>query len=125
MLFQIVSTFLYFIVLFTLSKDAPRLLNLTQQNITEGETVIVRCEVIEGNPNSTNVYWTRVGDSTFQENSATLQLLKIQRNSSGSYKCTAENMFNDGSKGTHSQIMFINVLCEIFLFLRTILRIYD
>lgn len=110
---------------FILSKDAPRVLTLTQQNITEGNTLIVGCKVMEGNPNSSNVYWTREGDSTFHGNSATLQLLSIHRNSSGFYNCTAENMFNDGKKGTHSQIMFINVLCEIFLFLITTLRIYD
>lgn len=100
-----------------LSKDAPRVLPLTQQNITEGNTLTVGCKVMEGNPNTSKVFWTRVGDSTFHENSATLQLFKIQRNSSGFYKCTAENMFNGGKKGKHSRIMFINVLCEfIFCF---------
>lgn len=89
---------------------APRVLPLTQQNITEGNTLTVGCKVMEGNPNTSKVFWTRVGDSTFHENSATLQLFKIQRNSSGFYKCTAENMFNGGKKGKHSRIMFINVL---------------
>lgn len=40
---------------------------------------------------------------------STIQLYYIQRNSSGTYKCTAENSYWNGKKGTDSQFTVVNV----------------
>lgn len=52
----------------------------------------------------------------FRQNETTLQLYKIQRTSSGTYKCTAENNYSNGEKGTHIQTMVVNVLCGLLLY---------
>lgn len=36
-----------------------------------------------------------------------------QRNSSGTYKCTAENSYHNGERGTHSQSFAVNVQCKV------------
>lgn len=50
----------------------------------------------------------------FRENGATLLLPDIQKASSGTYKCTAENKYNNKDKGLHSQQMVVDVLCKLF-----------
>lgn len=86
---------------------------LSQQDIIEGRDISVTCTATPGNPSSTTFYWTKVDNSGFRQNGATLQLPDIQRTSSGTYRCTAENNYSNGEKGTDSQSMFINVLCKI------------
>lgn len=53
-----------------------------------------------------------MNESAFRQNGSTLQLTKIERNSSGTYRCTAENTYSIGNRGTHSQDMVVNVLCR-------------
>nr|XP_034300634.1 B-cell receptor CD22-like [Crassostrea gigas] len=83
---------------------------LSKQNILEGRNLSVTCQAIPGNPRFTTFYWTKA--DRFRRNGATLQLPDIQRNSSGTYICTAENSYNNGKKGTHSQPMVVNVLYQ-------------
>lgn len=86
---------------------------MSQQDIIEGEDLSVTCMSIHGNPRNTTYYWTKEGDQTFGKKfGALLKLFKIQRNSSGKYRCTAENNFSNGEKGTDSQTMKVNVLCK-------------
>lgn len=86
-----------------------------QQNIIEGRDVSITCQTIPGNPNFTTFYWTKEDTQAFKQIGSTLQLPTIQRTSSGTYRCTAENMYINGAKGTHSQTMVVNVQCEIFI----------
>lgn len=95
--------------------DPPTIRTQSQQDIKEGSQLIVNCTATPGNPSSTTFYWTKVDNPGFRQNGSTLQFYNIQRNSSGTYRCTAENNYNNGMKGTHSQAMEVNVLCEIFL----------
>lgn len=92
--------------------DPPTVHSLSQQDIVEGRGVNVTCTARLGNPNSTTFYWTKVGDSGFRHNGPTLQLTNVHRNSSGIYRCTAENNYSIEEKGTHNQSMVVNVLCE-------------
>lgn len=93
-------------------KDPPTVNTLSQQNIIEGRSLKIMCQAEPGHPSSTMFMWTKEGNPGLNQNGATLQLPNIQRTSSGSYKCTAENNYSDGKMGTDSQSMFVNVLCE-------------
>lgn len=96
-----------------LFKDPPMITNLSsRQDIEEGDDLSASCIFAPGNPNDTNVIWTKVGYSGFRLEEPTLHLPNIQRNSDGIYKCTLENTYPNGGKGTHSQTMVVNVLCE-------------
>nr|XP_034316845.1 hemicentin-2-like [Crassostrea gigas] len=88
----------------------PTVKTLSQQNIIEGIDVSITCQANVGNPSSTAMYWIKVDDAGFRQNGPTLHLLDIQRTSSGTYKCTAENNYGNGEKGRNSQSMIINVL---------------
>lgn len=96
----------------TLFKDPPAVKTMSQRNITEGDILKITCEADPGNPNSTMFIWSMEGSSEFTQNGATLQLPNIRRTSSGIYKCTAQNNYDDGQKGTDSQSVVVNVLCE-------------
>lgn len=85
---------------------------LSQQNITEGRNLSVTCQATPGNPSSTNVYWTKEDDQVFKQTEGTLKFPNINRISSGTYSCTAENIYSNGEMGTHIQSMVINVLCK-------------
>lgn len=87
---------------------------LTQQNIVIGRPTSVTCSVNPGNPNSTTFYWTKEDNSGFKQEGATLQLLNTQKYSSGTYRCTAKNNYNNGEKGSDSQTVVVNVLCEFY-----------
>ena len=91
----------------------PLVSNLTQQDIIEGRNLSVTCLSIPGNPNNTSFSWT--GVNNFKNDGKILNLENINRNSSGNYKCTAENTYSDGTKGNDSQTMVVNVLCK-FMF---------
>lgn len=93
--------------------DPPTVKTLSQQNIIEGINVSITCQANVGNPSPTAMYWIKVDDAGFRQNGPTLHLLDIQRTSSGTYKCTAENNYGNGEKGRNSQSMIINVLCKI------------
>lgn len=96
---------------------------LSRQIIIEGNNLSITCQANLGNPSFTAMYWTKVDDAGFRQNGATLHLLDIQRTSSGIYRCTAENNYGNGEKGTNSQFMSINVLCKIaFIYLFIILK---
>lgn len=86
---------------------------LSQQNFIEGRDLSVTCQAAPGNPSSTTFYWTKVDNPGFRQNGATLRLYNIQRNSSGTYRCTAENNYNNGEKGAHSQTMVVKVQCTL------------
>lgn len=89
----------------------PPLVNtLSNQNIIEGRNLSVTCTATPGNPSSTVLYWTKVDNPGFRQNGAILQLYTIQRSNSGTYRCTAENNYYNGERGTHSQTMVVNVL---------------
>ncbi|XP_052691725.1 hemicentin-1-like [Crassostrea angulata] len=90
----------------------PTIRTLSQQDIKEGSQLIVICTATPGNPSSTTFYWTKVDNSRFRQNGSTLQFYNIQRNSSGTYRCTAENNYNNGVKGTNSQAMEVNILYQ-------------
>lgn len=99
---------------YVLITDPPNVQMLSQQDILEGKGLTVTCTATPGNPGSNTFYWTKIDNVGFRQNGSTLLLPNIQRNSSGSYRCTAENTYNNGEKGTHSRSMEINVLCENF-----------
>lgn len=94
--------------------DPPTIKTLSQQDIVEGRALLVTCQAVSGNPNSTTFYWIKEDNPGFRQNGSTLHIPNIQRTSSGTYRCTAENNYSIGEKGTHSQSMDVNVLCEIF-----------
>lgn len=94
-------------------KVPPAVISLSKKKtIIEGRDLSVPCQAKPGNPNSTTIYWTKVDNTGFRQNSSILQLNKINRSSSGTYRCTAENHYSNGEKGTHSQNMVVDVLCE-------------
>lgn len=84
---------------------------LSQQNIFEGRNLSVTCQAIPGNPNSTTFFWIKVDNTRLRQNGQTLHIPNIQRTSSGTYRCTVENMYINGTKGTDSQSMVVNVQC--------------
>lgn len=85
---------------------------LSQQKIIEGKDLSVTCKVTPGNPNSSTFYWTKEENQVFRQNGQTLQLTNINRNDSGTYRCTAENSYSNGEMGTHNQTMVVDVLCK-------------
>lgn len=85
---------------------------LDGKDIKEGDNLSVSCDATPGNPKSMTVYWTKVDDPGFRQNGIFLQLPYIHRNSSGTYKCTAENRYNNKENGTDNQTMLVNVLCK-------------
>lgn len=91
----------------------PRVNILSLKLQVENTNLSINCNATPGNPNTTRFLWTKVDDSTFRKNEATLQLPKIQRTSSGTYRCTAKNTYSNGQNGSHSGEIFINVLCKI------------
>lgn len=91
--------------------DNPSVLPFTQQNISEGNDLLVTCTAVPGNPNSTTFLWTKTDNQMFRQSGTNLQISNIQRNSSGTYRCTAETTYSNGEKGTDSQDIFVNVLC--------------
>lgn len=91
----------------------PTVHMLSQQDILEGRDLSVTCKATPGNPSSTTFYWTN--NQGFRQNGATLQLYIIQKTNSGTYRCTAENNYGDGEKGTNSLSMVVDVQCN-FLF---------
>lgn len=95
--------------------DPPAVNTMSQQNVKEGDILNTTCQAEPGNPRSTIFIWTMEGNSGFKLNEATLQLPNIQRTSSGTYICTAENNYDNEQKGTDSQSMVVNVLCEFYL----------
>uniref|UniRef100_A0A8W8LC53 Ig-like domain-containing protein n=1 Tax=Magallana gigas TaxID=29159 RepID=A0A8W8LC53_MAGGI len=95
----------------TLNVEYPPIVNaLSNQNTIEGGDLTVNCTATPGNPSATTFYWTKVDNQGFRQNGAILQLYNTQRTSSGTYKCTAENNYSNGKKGTHSLLMVIDVL---------------
>lgn len=103
---------------------------LSQRDILEGENLLVTSQISLGNPNDTTIFWTKLDKPGFRQNGTTLHLPKIQRNSSGTYICTAENKYSNGEKGTDNQSMVVNVLCElnkfflIYFMIMTIVKLY-
>lgn len=92
--------------------DPPLVNALSDQDIIEEGNLSVTCNATPGNPSSITYFWTKVDNSGLRQNGATLQLHKIKRSSSGIYKCTAENSYSNGEKGSDSQSMSVNVLCK-------------
>lgn len=88
---------------------------MSQQDIIEGRDLSVKCQATPGNPNVTTFFWTKEGSTTFRQNGSTLLLPKIQKNSSSTYLCTAQNVYNDEDSGNHSQPLVVNVLCMFAL----------
>ena len=88
------------------------MIHLAQKDIIEAQNLFIICGANPGNPNLTIFVWTKV-DSGFRQNGSTLQLPNIQRTSSGTYRCTAENTYSNGEKGTNSQNMVIDVYVGI------------
>lgn len=92
--------------------DPPSVIALTNQDIIEKSELSINCTAMAGNPSFTTFYWTKIDNPGFRQNSSTLQIRNINRTSSGTYKCTAENNYSNKAKGTHSQLMNVNVLCK-------------
>lgn len=89
---------------------------IPNQSIIEGGDLSVTCRAIPGNPISTTFYWTKINNPGFRQNGTTLQLPNTQRNSSGPYRCKAENIYSNGEKGADSQSMEVNVLCRCSIY---------
>lgn len=75
----------------------------------------ITCLATPGNPSSITFHWTKVDNPGFKQNGATLHIHSIQRTSSGAYRCTAENIYSNGAKGSDIQSMVVNVLCGLLL----------
>lgn len=90
----------------------PTVHMLSQQDILEERNLSITCKATPGNPSSTTFYLTKVDNPGFRHNGSTLHLPNIQRTSSGTYRCIAENNYNNEEKGTDSQSMDVNVLCR-------------
>lgn len=103
--------------------DPPTIKTLSQQDIVEGRALLVTCQAVSGNPNSTTFYWTKVDNPGFRHNGSTLHIPNIQRTSSGTYTCSAENNYSNKENGSDSQSMDVNVLCEIFFYYFGTLRL--
>ena len=86
------------------------MLPLTNHSIIEGKDLSIMCNATPGNPSKSMFFWTK--DPTFRQNGSTLQLPKIKRNSSGSYRCTVENSYSIGGKGSDKKDMTIVVFCK-------------
>lgn len=89
---------------------------MLQQDIIEGTNLSLNCTITPGNPGSTTFYWTKDDNPGSIQDGSTLQILSIQRNNSGSYRCTAENKYSNGEKGKHSQAVVVNVQCKISVY---------
>ncbi|XP_061188082.1 hemicentin-1-like [Saccostrea echinata] len=76
----------------------------------EQDNVRVQCNVIKGNPSSTNVFWTKSGSSSPIQSGYTLELNYIRRGNSGTYYCVAENSYIGGGKGRTTQSFLVDVL---------------
>lgn len=98
---------------------------LSQQYIIEGRDLSVTCQANPGNPSSTTFSWTKADNPEFRQNRATLQLPNIQRTSTGTYRCTAENNYSNREKGIHSQSMVVNVLCRRSVYIYMIMMTID
>lgn len=103
---------------FLFFSDPPIVHNLTQQNIIEGINFSVTCNITVGNPRSTQITWISVDKPGFERNGTTLSFPRVHKTNSGNYTCKAENDYGKKGKGTHSQSMFLNVLCKLtYIFL--------
>lgn len=105
-------------------EDPPIVLALSRQDILEGTDLSVNCEATPGNPRLSTFYWTNTRNDAFRQDGATLQLPKIERSSSSTYRCTVENNYNISEKGTDNVTMVVNVLC-MFGILFLLLYIHD
>lgn len=92
--------------------DPPTVDTLSQRDVIEERNISITCTATPGNPSFMTFWWTKVDNPGFIENGATIQLSNIQRNSSGTYRCTAENNYSNGKKGTDSQLTVVNVQCR-------------
>lgn len=92
--------------------DPPHVNFLPQQNIIEGRNLSVKCSTTFSNPSTTTFFWTKDDSPEFKVNGAILKIPFIQKNISGIYRCTAENIYSNLEKGSDSQSMVINVLCK-------------
>ncbi|XP_062603323.1 uncharacterized protein LOC134265101 [Saccostrea cucullata] len=88
----------------------PSVSSLNNQTILEGENLSLTCNVTAGYPRSSVIFWTKTDDPSFRFNGKRFTISRIQRSSSGTYGCTAENYYNSLGKGSSSQIMTVNVL---------------
>ncbi|XP_062617806.1 uncharacterized protein LOC134279425, partial [Saccostrea cucullata] len=86
----------------------PAVHTLNNSTAIEGTDFNKKCLYNVGKPPETNVYWTRQG-SSFRHEGDVLSLTKIQRSSSGTYTCTAQNQYSSGNKGQSKQSMTIDV----------------
>ena len=93
--------------------DPPSVIPFTQKDTIEGQDFLIICRATPGNPITTMFWSIKVNDPVFKQNGSILQLPNIQRNSSGTYKCTAENTYSNREKGTNSRDMVIDVLCNL------------
>lgn len=88
----------------------PKVEALSTENVIEGNNLSKICNATPGNPNFTSFFWTKIDDTQFRQDGSILQLPNINRTSSGTYKCTAENKYSNDKKGTSSQTMVVDVL---------------
>lgn len=78
------------------------------QKPVEGTTLIIPCNVTDGNPAVTSIHWTRVGYSSSYYG-ANYTLSTVQRSDSGTYICHARNTYYDNSRGEANQSVTVNV----------------
>lgn len=91
--------------------DKPEVISLTPSpyKIIEGETSTLECTVTDANP-STNITWKWIktdNTSIVIYNGSSYTVRSIQRDSSGTYKCTAGNIVGTSEAAT----VILDVLC--------------
>uniref|UniRef100_A0A8C0M5P0 B-cell receptor CD22 n=1 Tax=Canis lupus familiaris TaxID=9615 RepID=A0A8C0M5P0_CANLF len=65
-------------------------------NVTEGESVIMTCQVISSNPEYRRITWLKDGNTLQEQETFTLTLSPVTKMMSGKYQCEA---FNDVGSG--------------------------
>lgn len=86
----------------------PSIQAFDTQRPVEGTTLVISCNVTDGNPAVTSIHWTRVGYSS-NHYGANYTLSPVQRSHSGTYICHARNTYYDYSRGEANQSVTVNV----------------
>eukprot|EP00105_Crassostrea_gigas_P021956 XP_011441295.1 PREDICTED: hemicentin-2 isoform X1 [Crassostrea gigas] len=86
----------------------PSIQAFDTQRPVEGTTLVIPCNVTDGNPAVTSIHWTRVGYSS-NHYGANYTLSTVQRSHSGTYICHARNTYYDNSRGEANQSVTVNV----------------
>lgn len=97
--------------LFFMLSDPPRVNQLKDKIIAEGDDLVYPCDFIDGNPNNIKFKWMR-GDERWD--GQLLTLADVSRNQSGIYTCTVQNTMTatDGDIANGSGSGFMNIIVQ-------------